>query len=181
MSVVPQHGIGMRPEDGKSNATMAGLNGALFEEGLATVTFKISHGARQTETRRVCQRRMKDVMGLLNFLNIFSRTSRASPASRRLDGRSRALLAASFRPLRDGEEGWITMQEAGKLFSPVEDHDAFGETDRLGNVNLLAFASALGEAQFEFSPAAGRLYFARKANRAALHVSDPRKVLAHIR
>jgi hypothetical protein len=121
---------------------------------------------------------MKDVMGWLNFLNIFSRTL---PASRRLDGRSRALLAASFRQLRDGEAGWITTQEAGKLFSPVEDHDAFGETDKLGNVNLAAFASALGEAEFRFSPAPRRLYFVHKANRAALHVSDPRKVLALIR
>jgi hypothetical protein len=126
------------------------------------------------------QRRMKEVM--LNFLNNFSRTSRALPASRRLDGRSRAVLAASFRPLRDGEPGWITMQEAGKLFSPVEGSDAFGETDKLGNANLAAFASALGEAQFKFAPAAGRLYLMREAaNSAALHVRDPRKVLALIR
>ena len=120
-------------------------------------------------------------MGLLNFLNIFSRTSRTLPASRQLDGRSRALLAASFRQLRDGEPEWITMQEAGKLFSPVEDHDAFGETDKLGNINLAAFASALGEVQFRFSPTARQLYFVHKANRASPHPSDPRKVLVLIR
>jgi hypothetical protein len=121
-------------------------------------------------------------MGLLNFLNIFSRTSRALPASRRLDGRSRALLAASFRPLRDGEPGWITMQEARKLFSPVEDRDAFTETDKLGNTNLAAFASALGEVQFKFAPTAGRLYLVRNAmKRTAPHLSDPRKVLVLIR
>jgi hypothetical protein len=74
------------------------------------------------------------------------------------------------------------MQEAGKLFSPVEDSDAFGETDKLGNANLAAFASALGEAQFKFAPTAGRLYFERNATkRAALHLSDPRKMLALIR
>jgi hypothetical protein len=124
---------------------------------------------------------MKDGMGLLNFLKVFSSTTRAVPASCRLDGRSRALLAASFRPLRDGELGWITMKEAGKLFSPVEDSDAFGEKDKLGKANLAAFASALGEAQFRFVPAAGRLYLVRNVRkRAALHLSDPRKVLALI-
>jgi hypothetical protein len=104
--------------------------------------------------------RTKEVMGLFKFLNIFSRRP-CVPAPRRLDGRSRALLAASFRSLRDGEPGWITMQEAGKFFSSVEDNDAFGEMDKLGNANLAAFTSALGEAQFKL--AAGRLYLMRKA------------------
>jgi hypothetical protein len=104
--------------------------------------------------------RMKEVMGLLNFLNMFSRAP-SVPAPRRLDGRSRALLAASFRPLRDGESGWISVQEAGRLFSAVEDNDAFGEMDKLGHANLAAFTSALGEAQSEF--AAGRLNLMRKA------------------
>jgi hypothetical protein len=74
------------------------------------------------------------------------------------------------------------MQEAGRLFSPVEDSDAFGETDKLGNANVAAFASALGEAEFKFAPTAGRVYFVRNATkRAALHPGDPRKVLALIR
>jgi hypothetical protein len=99
-----------------------------------------------------------EVMGWLSSLNIFSRASFVLPASRRLDGRNRALLAASFRPLRDGERGWITTQEARKLFSPVEDDDVLGEMDTLGIANLAAFASALGNAQFKFAPAGGRLY-----------------------
>ena len=120
-------------------------------------------------------------MGLLNFLNIFSRTSRTLPASRRTRRKKQGIARASFRQLLDGEAGWITTQEAGKLFSPVEDHDAFGETDKFGNVNLAAFASALGEAEFKISPTPRRLYFVHKANRASLHASDPRKVLAPIR
>jgi hypothetical protein len=74
------------------------------------------------------------------------------------------------------------MQEARKLFSPVEDRDAFTETDKLGNTNLAAFASALGEVQFKFAPTAGRLYLVRNAmKRTAPHLSDPRKVLVLIR
>src|SRR5262249_22141743 len=73
------------------------------------------------------------------------------------------LLAASFRRLRDGEPGWITMQEAGKLFSSVGGTDTLGERDKLGIANLVAFAAALGEAQFKFEPEAGRLYFKRRA------------------
>jgi hypothetical protein len=106
-------------------------------------------------------------MGVLNFLNVFSRTS--IPESRRLDGRSRALLAASFRPLRESEPGWITMKEARKLFSPVEDSDALGEMDKHGIANLAAFASALGEAQFKFSLQTGRLYLTRRTAPPSYH------------
>jgi hypothetical protein len=93
---------------------------------------------------------------------MFSRASFALPAAHRVDGRSRALLAASFRRLRDGEPGWITMQEAGKLFSSVEESNALDENDKIGNANLAAFTSAL-EAQIEFAPSAGRLYLTRRA------------------
>jgi hypothetical protein len=125
------------------------------------------------------QRKMKKTMRWLR--NMFSRASFALPAAHRLDGRSRALLAASFRPLRDDEPGWITMQEARKLFSSVDESHALGENDKLGNANLAAFASAL-EAQIEFSPSAGLLYLMRKAaSGAGLHARDPRKVLAFVR
>jgi hypothetical protein len=113
--------------------------------------------------------------------NVFSYESFALPAAHRLDGRSRAFLAASFRPLRDGEPGWITMQDARKLFSLVEDSHALGENDKLGNANLAAFASAL-DAQIEVAPSAGRLYLMRKAtNGAKLHARHLRKILAFIR
>jgi hypothetical protein len=112
---------------------------------------------------------------------VLSRECFASPAGHRLNGRSRALLAASFRPLRDGEPGWITMREAQKLFSLVEDSDALGEMDELGHANLAVFASAL-DAQIKFAPSLGRLYLIRKAaSSARLRARDLRKVLAFVR
>jgi hypothetical protein len=119
-------------------------------------------------------------MGLLSFLNPFSRKSFVLPAARRLDGRSRALLAASFRPLRDAEPGWITMQEARKLFSPVDDDGALGEMDKIGIANLAAFASALGDAQFRFAPASGRLYLMRKRTHVRADGEPERKCLVSL-
>jgi hypothetical protein len=104
-------------------------------------------------------------MGLLGFLKALFSTSIAPPRPRRLDGRSTMLLAASLKFLRDEEPGWITMQEAGTLFSPVSDAYAFGEIDEIGKVNLAAFAADHGGLQFEFVPIEGRLYFMRKASR----------------
>ena len=78
---------------------------------------------------------------------------------RRLDGRSKALLAASLKFLRDEEPGWITIQEAKILFSPVSDAYAFGKIDEVGKSNLAAFAAAHGELRFELMPVEGRLYF----------------------
>jgi hypothetical protein len=126
------------------------------------------------------QRRIKDDMGLLSFLNPFSRKSFVLPAARRLDGGSRALLAASFRPLRDAEPGWITMQEAQKLFSPVDDDGALGEMDKIGIANLAAFASALGDAQFRFAPAPGRLYLMRKRTHVRADGEPERRCLVSL-
>jgi hypothetical protein len=106
-------------------------------------------------------------MGLLNYLKAFLRTDGpppSPPAPRRLDGRSKTLLAASLKMLPDEEPGWITMSEAKTLFSSEEDAYAFGEMDEAGKANLAAFASAAGGVQFEFMPVEGRLYFMRKAS-----------------
>jgi hypothetical protein len=118
-------------------------------------------------------------MGFLSFLNRFSRASVVLPAARQLDGRNRALLAASFRTLRDAEPGWITMQEAQKLFSLVADSDALGETDKIGLANLAAFANALGDARFEFTPAVGRLYITRKATDVRTSGERKQRCLVH--
>ena len=101
------------------------------------------------------------IMDLLERLKAFCRLGVLPPAPRRLDGRSKALLAASFKLLPDEEPGWITMKEAAALFSPERDAYAFGELDEIGKANLAAFASASG-VQFEFMPVEGRLYFLRK-------------------
>jgi hypothetical protein len=50
-------------------------------------------------------------MSLLDRLKAFFRLGVPPPAPRRLDGRSEALLAASFDILPDEEPGWITMRE----------------------------------------------------------------------
>jgi hypothetical protein len=53
-------------------------------------------------------------------------------APRRLDGRSKTLLAASMKILADDEPGWITITEAVSLFSPMRDQSVFGEMDEVG-------------------------------------------------
>jgi hypothetical protein len=106
-------------------------------------------------------------MGLLNYLKAFLRMDGpppAPPAPRRLDGRSKTLLAASLKMLPVEEPRWITMSEAKTLFSSEEDAYAFGEMDEAGKAKLAAFASAAGGVQFEFMPVEGRLYFMRKAS-----------------
>jgi hypothetical protein len=102
-------------------------------------------------------------MGPLEFLKAWFRSPTPPPGPRRLDGRSKALLAASLKFLRDEEPGWIALQEAKTLFSPVSDAYAFGEIDETGKANLAAFAADHGGLQFEFMPIEGRLYFMRKA------------------
>jgi hypothetical protein len=99
-------------------------------------------------------------------LKAFFRLGVLPPAPRRLDGRSTALLAASFEMLPDEEPGWITMKEVVALFSPERDAYAFGELDEIAKANLAAFASATG-VQFEFMPVEGRLYFLRKRRHEA--------------
>ena len=103
-------------------------------------------------------------MGLLDYLKAFFRTGAPPPAPRRLDGRSKILLAASLKMLPEEEPGWITMKEAKTLFSREDDAYAFGEMDEPGKADLAAFASASGNVQFEFMPVQGPLYFMRKAS-----------------
>jgi hypothetical protein len=79
-------------------------------------------------------------------------------APRRLDGRSKTLLAASMKILADGEPGWITIKEANSLFSPTRDQSMFGEMDEVGKQNLASFASHAG-CLFEFMPTENRVYF----------------------
>jgi hypothetical protein len=91
-------------------------------------------------------------MGMLDRLKAFFRLGVLPPGPRRLDGRSKALLAASFNVLPDDEPGWITMKEAATLFSPERGAYAFGEMDEAGKADLAAFVSASGGVQFEFMP-----------------------------
>jgi hypothetical protein len=102
-------------------------------------------------------------MGLPDFLKALFKAPNPPQGARRLDGRSKALLAASLKFLRDEEPGWITLPEAKTLFSPYSDAYAFGEIDEIGKTNLAAFSADHGGLQFEFMPIEERLYFMRKA------------------
>src|SRR5271169_4926332 len=80
-------------------------------------------------------------------------------ATRRLDGRSKELLAASIRMMPCEERGWITIKEAAVLFSPADDEYAFRAMDE-GKRNLASFvAEETRHCRFAFI--GGRLYFIR--------------------
>jgi hypothetical protein len=97
--------------------------------------------------------------------SLFSGRSVVAPPPRRLDGRSKTLLAASIKMLPYDEPGWITSKEAKSLFSPMGDQYAFGEMDEVGKQNLANFASGMGDGcLFEFMPVEDRVYFIRKAS-----------------
>jgi hypothetical protein len=113
----------------------------------------------------ICAQPGGEVMGLLQYLKALFGAAPPPPAPRRLDGRSATLLTASLKMLPEEELGWITMKEAGTLFSPEGDVYAFGEMDEAGKANLAAFAALSGRVQFEFMPVESRLYFLRKASR----------------
>ena len=91
--------------------------------------------------------------------------SPSAASTRRLDGRSKALLAASIKALPYETPGWITNKEAKQLFSSMDDEYAFGEMDEVGKANIAGFAAHVTpHCSFEFMPVEGRVYFLRKAN-----------------
>jgi len=88
-----------------------------------------------------------------------------APPARRLDGRSKTLLAASIKALPYEMPGWITNKEAKQLFSSMDDDYAFGEMDEAGKGNIADFAAHVTpRCSFEFMPVEGRVYFMRKAD-----------------
>ena len=90
--------------------------------------------------------------------------SPSAPSTRRLDGRSKALLAASIKALPYEAPGWITNKEAKQL-SPMVDDYAFGEMDEAGKSNIADFAALVTpRCSFEFMPVEGRVYFIWKAD-----------------
>jgi hypothetical protein len=100
--------------------------------------------------------------------SLFRGGSSAVPSPRRLDGRSKALLAASIKMLPYDEPGWIINKEAKSLFSPMDDQYAFGEMDEVGKQNIARFAASTGDGcLFEFMPVEERVYFIRKGTDAS--------------
>jgi len=97
--------------------------------------------------------------------SLWSRGSHSGPSTQRLDGRSKALLAASIKVLPYEMPGWITNKEAKQLFSPMEDEAAFGEMDEAGKSNIADFAAHVTpRCSFEFIPVEGRVYFMRNSD-----------------
>jgi hypothetical protein len=56
------------------------------------------------------------IMDLFDYLKAFFRPGAPPPAPRRLDGKSKILLAASLKMLPEEEPGWITVKEAKTFF-----------------------------------------------------------------
>jgi hypothetical protein len=82
----------------------------------------------------------------------------------KLDASSEDALSRSIRILPLGNRGWITMQEARSLFSPLRDEYAFGDSDELGKAEIARFAAQREHhSDFDFMPAEDRVYFTRTA------------------
>jgi hypothetical protein len=64
------------------------------------------------------------------------------PPERRLPAETDGTLSASLYTLVPGGRGWITLEEARRLFSPLPDtRYAFGEMDESGRSRLSSFAA----------------------------------------
>ena len=89
---------------------------------------------------------------------------KASPwiqPSRRLDADSKTALASAISGLLPDDRGWITLEEASRLFSNMQPQYAFGEMDDEGKQNLEKFAREVSR-EFEFWPNENRLYFSAR-------------------
>ncbi len=78
----------------------------------------------------------------------------------RLAAADRPALSAAVGALASGRRGWITIDEARRLFSPADGAYAFGETDEDGKAALAGFAEQ-HRARYDFMPVEGRVYFTR--------------------
>jgi hypothetical protein len=94
--------------------------------------------------------------------SLFAGAAAEPPAPHKLDGASEAALSQSLAGLSSTGPGWITMQEARRLFSPMDDQYAFGEIDEQGRDNLARFGRQHG-VRYDIMPTEGRIYFSRGA------------------
>jgi hypothetical protein len=83
------------------------------------------------------------------------------PPTHRLDATNKTTLAASINKLLPGDRGWITFEDASRLFSNMQPEYAFGEMDDDGKQNLEKFARDVSR-EFEFWPSEQRLYFSTR-------------------
>jgi hypothetical protein len=105
-----------------------------------------------------------DEMTISDLLKSLFAPVAASPASPpKLDAGSEPALSNSLGALSSRQQGWITIEEARQLFSPMDKQYAFGEMDDQGKANLASFA-ARHSSSFDIMPVEGRIYFARNAD-----------------
>jgi hypothetical protein len=84
-----------------------------------------------------------------------------APPERHLSAETEAGLSASLRALVTGAKGWVTLEEARRLFSPMDEAQyAFGEMDDEGRSKLGSFA-AQNRCTIDLMPE-GRIYFTRQ-------------------
>jgi hypothetical protein len=94
--------------------------------------------------------------------SLLGSNSTNTPPERRLSANSEAALSSSVRTLVIGAKGWITLEEARRLFSPMDEAQyAFGELDETGRSNLGSFA-AQNCCKIDLMPE-GRIYFTRQS------------------
>ena len=93
--------------------------------------------------------------------SLFGSSATSALPEHRLSANSEAALSSSVRTLVIGAKGWITLQDACRLFSPMnEARYAFGEMDDTGRSNLELFASR-NHCKIDILPE-GRVYFTRQ-------------------
>ena len=59
-----------------------------------------------------------------------------------------------------GQRGWITLHDAWRLFSTLDEVEAFGELDDAGKAALAEFATA-HRSSIDLMPVEGRVYFSQ--------------------
>jgi hypothetical protein len=101
---------------------------------------------------------------MLERLKSFFVPGPPDPGPPRLGANSVPELAGSLARLPAGQRGWITIAQARRLFSLMDDQYAFGDMDDRGKANLAAFAAQTEHpSRFDIMPVEGRVYFTRTA------------------
>ena len=97
------------------------------------------------------------------ILSLFSSKAAVPSDAPRLRAETQLELAASLALLPDRETGWITLAEARRLFSHMDEQYAFGEMDEQGQSSLGKFAAQPDHrSSFQIMPIEGRIYFTRE-------------------
>ena len=117
------------------------------------------------------------VMGIWESIKaVFAGGASTPRDARRLSAVDEFALSACLRVLYDGERGWITLSEARALFSPRDEHYAFGEMDEQGRANLAGFAArSEHRSDFDIMPVERRVYFTRRGLDSPFSTTSPRR------